>query len=362
MEEEKKDLATIRGNSPAEMIRIAIDGKADLDKLEKLLALQERWEANEAKKAYVKAMAAFKADPPKILKDKKVAFKEVNYSHASLGNVSSEINSALSQHGLSATWKTRQTDKMICVTCKITHVQGYSEETELCAGADATGSKNSIQAIGSTVTYLERYTILSLTGLATHDGDDDGRGGKTQDSNPAEYYISAPQIAILENYIAKSKSNLNNFLKAFKIDSICRLQAKDYQKAISVFKNWEKTQAQKPASDPGTETVIDVDADKTDTKNSPFSPSDSAKITTDQQKEEIGQMLFDLADGDDSQCSQLLKEFTAFKKKDGTEFAGHTSFERITPLAMKATHGRVKKAWKEKEFCDKSAAQADYLL
>ena len=48
---------------------------ADLDKIEKMLELQERFEKNEAKKAYHQAMSEFKANPPTILKDRKVSFK-----------------------------------------------------------------------------------------------------------------------------------------------------------------------------------------------------------------------------------------------------------------------------------------------
>ena len=55
---------------PAELIKAAIAGNADLEKLERLLDIQIKWEANEAKKAYVAAMARFKADPPKIEKDR----------------------------------------------------------------------------------------------------------------------------------------------------------------------------------------------------------------------------------------------------------------------------------------------------
>ena len=59
------------------------------------------------------------------------------------------------------------------MTCKITHEQGYSEETTITAPADLTGSKNVIQAIGSTISYLERYSILALTGLTTYEMDND---------------------------------------------------------------------------------------------------------------------------------------------------------------------------------------------
>jgi len=157
---------------------VAADGNMDVVKLKELLDVQERWEAIEAKKAYVQAMSDFKANPPEILKDKNVHYQTskgaTNYKHATLHNVTTKINAELSKHGLTASWLTSQENGSIKVTCKITHIMGHSEETCLSAPPDATGSKNVIQAIGSTVTYLERYTLLALTGLATYDQDDDG--------------------------------------------------------------------------------------------------------------------------------------------------------------------------------------------
>jgi len=161
--------------SAAALIQQA-DGKIDVDKLGALLAVQERWEAIQAKKAYVVAMAKFKENPPEILKDQTVSFGQTSYKHASLHNVTTKINTELSKHGLTASWVTSQDNGSIKVTCKITHIQGHSEETSLSAPPDDSGKKNNIQAIGSTVTYLQRYTLKSLTGLAEHDQDDDGQG------------------------------------------------------------------------------------------------------------------------------------------------------------------------------------------
>ncbi len=105
------ELTTIN-TSPAEMIKMALAGGADLDELAKFLSLQQQWEAGEAKKAYNKAMAAFKENPPHIEKDKKVGYTtqkgKVGYSHASLANVVDKITAGLSKHGLSASWKTKQ--------------------------------------------------------------------------------------------------------------------------------------------------------------------------------------------------------------------------------------------------------------
>lgn len=150
-----------------------------------LLALQKDHEANEARKAYVADMAEFKRNPPEIWKDKQVGFghKEggggTSYSHATLGNVCELIVAALAKHGFSHRWDTRQhSGGIIEVTCEITHRMGHSERTTMSAGADSSGKKNPIQQVASSITYLQRYTLLASTGMATKDGsDDDGAGG-----------------------------------------------------------------------------------------------------------------------------------------------------------------------------------------
>jgi len=195
-------------NSPLDSAAALVqaNGNMDVEKLKELLDLQERWDANQAKKAYVEAMSKFKANPPEILKDKTVGYKDTKYNHASLHNVTTKINSALSKHGLTASWVTSQDGGSIKVTCKITHLMGHSEETCLSAPPDNTGSKNVIQAIGSTVTYLQRYTLLALTGLATHDQDDDGAGAGKE---PAEPPVPTKEnIAVLKVICEKLQESL----------------------------------------------------------------------------------------------------------------------------------------------------------
>jgi len=167
--------------TPAGLLEIAVNQGADLDKLEKLMDLQDRWEKTEARKAYVAAMTEFKKNPPEILKQTAVSYKKkdgttTNYKHASLDHVTEQINIALSEHGLFVSWSQSQSESGITVTCRITHKGGHSEETSLVAASDMSGNKNAIQGLGSTISYLQRYTILSLTGLAAKGMDDDGIG------------------------------------------------------------------------------------------------------------------------------------------------------------------------------------------
>ena len=159
------------------------DGKLDVGQLRELLELQERYDATEARKAYTVAMAAFKANPPTIIKDKQVSYGQTSYKHATLSNATSTINKALSEHGLTAAWVTEQDNGNIKVTCRITHIDGHAESTSMTAPPDNSGKKNPIQQIASTVTYLSRYTLFAITGLAPQDEDDDGAG--SHDETPA---------------------------------------------------------------------------------------------------------------------------------------------------------------------------------
>jgi hypothetical protein len=219
--------------TPAVLLNMAVQQGADLEKLEKLMALQERWEANQARKAYHEAMTAFKSNPPEIDKDKHVSFTTTrgvtSYHHATLWNVTDKISQELSKHGLSASWTTKQEASAITVTCRISHILGHYEETSLTANPDDSGGKNGIQAIGSTVTYLERYTILALTGLATSDMDNDGKGEVV--------YISDKEKSTIVDMLQSKEVPEEKFLAFMNCKSLETIPAVDFQKAMAALRS-----------------------------------------------------------------------------------------------------------------------------
>ena len=168
--------------TPATMLQIAVQRGASIEQMQQLMDLQERHERNEARKAFVVALNQFKANPPDVVKNKQVKFQTskgiTEYRHATLDQVSGVIGAALASHGISHRWDVEQLEGgRIKVTCILTHALGHSERVPLVASPDDSGSKNSIQSVGSTITYLQRYTLLSATGMAVQDSDDDGAGG-----------------------------------------------------------------------------------------------------------------------------------------------------------------------------------------
>lgn len=188
-----------------------------VEQMQGVMALQKEWEANEARKAYVADMAAFKLNPPEIHKTKGVGFANkdggfTGYFHATLGDVARAVVNALAQHGFSHSWETNQAGGMITVACKITHRLGHSESTRMEAGADQSGKKNAIQAVASSITYMQRYTLLAACGLATTDiKDDDGHGGG--DTSPAydpaealKYWTDMVQAALTPEVLTNTRA------------------------------------------------------------------------------------------------------------------------------------------------------------
>lgn len=162
-----------------QMLMKAIENGAAPEVIQKFMELHERHEANMARKAFVAALAVFKAEGIIVTKGKKVDFEskrtgeKTSYRHATLDQVVDAIGPALAANGLSFRWKIEQTPK-IKVTCILMHEMGHFETCEMEALPDDSGSKNAIQAAGSAVTYLQRYTLLAITGTGTAE-DDDGR-------------------------------------------------------------------------------------------------------------------------------------------------------------------------------------------
>lgn len=202
--------------TPADLLRIAIEGGADLDRLERLMELQSRHEAKEAKRAFDAAFAAFKAEAVTILKGRKVTDGPLKgKSYAELHDVVNAVTPALSKHGLSSSWKLTKDDKdWMEVTCYLRHVSGHEESVSMGGPPDAGGAKNAIQARASTKTYLERYTLKAITGLSEQEDDDDGRGGKSDSRPLIDKWLKEIRKAKTEKEVRETWANATPELSA----------------------------------------------------------------------------------------------------------------------------------------------------
>lgn len=210
--------------TPMDMLSRAVQSGADLDMIEKLMNLQERWEAANARKAFNEAIAAAKAEIKPIVRNR---IGHNNKKYADMAAVAEAVDPILSKHGLSYRFRSSQAAN-ISVTCILFHRQGHEEETPLSAAADTSGNKSAIHGLGSTLTYLERYTLMLALGLAASN-DDDGKAA----SDGAT--ISEDQIGDLTVLMQSVGADKAKFLRFFKVEQLAELPAKRFQEAVNML-------------------------------------------------------------------------------------------------------------------------------
>jgi hypothetical protein len=231
--------------TPMEMLGRAVQSGASLDMIEKLMGLQERWEANQARKAFDAAIAAAKAEIPVISKNREVDFTSpkgrTHYKYEDLAEIARIVAPILARHGLSYRFRaTSNLNEPVAVTCVISHRDGHYEEITLTAGRDESGNKNSIQAVGSTLTYLQRMTLKAALGLAAAE-DDDGRTSKEPEVyTPPPGSITEDQVLKLRDALEAKGANVKSFLAWAKKKRMEDIPAEHYQSCVDAIANFKK--------------------------------------------------------------------------------------------------------------------------
>lgn len=169
-----KDLVVVQQEQMSQLMTLALNENAPIEKLERLMDLQERWETKNSERAFYDALSLFQSECP-IIDKKGVTYNGTPY--AKLEDISIAIKKMLAKTSLGYRFEQEQDiqSKMIKVTCIVSHKDGFSKETSMAAPADTSGNKNFIQAIGSTITYLKRYTLTGALGIAVGGEDTDGQ-------------------------------------------------------------------------------------------------------------------------------------------------------------------------------------------
>ena len=195
--------------SPMALIERAITAGSGIEILERLMDMQERADARRARRCFDAAIAEARSNIKPIIKTATVDYSSAkgrtHYQHETLDAIATQIDSVLADHGLSYRFRSAQAPNLVTVTCIIAHREGYSEETSLSGPPDQSGSKNPYQAIGSAVTYLQRYTLKLALGLSAAK-DDDATGANQAPQRPPQR--QAPQQGGGSKEIAEAITHL----------------------------------------------------------------------------------------------------------------------------------------------------------
>jgi hypothetical protein len=219
--------------TPSAMLAQAVASGASLEVVTQLMGLLKETRAEEQKMAFDAALSAAKAEIPVITKNRQVGYEhkdgkgETSYRHEDMGEIARTVDPILSKHGLSYRFRTTsEVGQPVSVTCIVAHRDGHAEENTLIAGRDDSGKKNAIQAIGSTITYLQRYTLKAALGLAAST-DDDGQSSEQPDID----LISVEQRDELLKLIEDTSTDVALFCRYYKIDAVPDLPADKFASA-----------------------------------------------------------------------------------------------------------------------------------
>jgi len=211
--------------------RAAMNPNVDIDKMERLLQMQERIMERNAKAAYAADLARMQPDLPIITERGGIKDRSGNIqsTYALWEDINEAIKPVLAKHGFALSFRTGQEEGRITVTGVLSHRDGHSEETTMHLPIDTSGSKNSVQALGSSISYGKRYTAGALLNITSRGEDDDGKaagGGET---------ITEEQAMTIRELIEAVGANEKRFLEYLKSPSVSAIPAKDYERAVAAL-------------------------------------------------------------------------------------------------------------------------------
>lgn len=177
------------------------------------------------------AKAEFKKNPPIVVTDK--VNSQYGSGYSSLANTVNTVNAAMSPFGLNASWDIDQENSIIKVTCHLDHTDGHRESVSMSGPPDSSGSKNAIQQIRSTTTYLRALTFEAVTGIATVEAglDDDGNAVGKKLINDEQ---QADILALLDEVPDKEEAQAAMF-KFAGVDTIAEIPAKKFDQIINAL-------------------------------------------------------------------------------------------------------------------------------
>lgn len=209
--------------------RVISNPDADVEKLEKLFELQERQMQKQAVIDFNQAMARLQPKLPVVLKKSKAH----NSKYAKYEDLDAQIRQLYTGEGFSVAYTTKRDDQgNTTYYGTLSHVCGHSITSEITLPDDTSGSKNAIQAKGSTTTYAKRYLLIMLFNVVTCGEDDDGNMMRTK--------IDASQVEVINGLLSSTKTDLDKFLSYMGVEKVEDISGPSYSKAASLLKKKAK--------------------------------------------------------------------------------------------------------------------------
>jgi len=231
--------------TPMAMIDRALSSGASPETLGKLMDLQERWEANQAKKIFDEAMKSAQAEMRPILVN--AENRQTNSRYATYEALDAAIRPVYVRHGFSLMFNTADSPlpDHVRVVCEVS-CGGHTTIPHVDMPADGKGAKGNdvmtkTHATGAALTYGRRYLLGMIFNL-TITKDDDGNSASSPDLAMS---ITADQFRELQDLLEESGSKESDMLGYVKAENIEAMTIAQYAKAKAAMVQKLKIQQRK---------------------------------------------------------------------------------------------------------------------
>jgi len=193
--------------------RAAADPSVDVDKMERLMQMHERFVDRSAAAAFNAAMVRAQRRIKPVAK--KAFNAQTNSSYAKLEDIDQKISPEYTAEGFSLSFGTADSPLVghLRIVCDVMHEQGHTKQYFMDLPLDAAGiagktNKTGVHAHGSTHSYARRYLTMDIFNVVTVNEDNDGNAEPVEE--PSITAIQARQLqALLPKCSEKAKSAFN---------------------------------------------------------------------------------------------------------------------------------------------------------
>lgn len=208
-------------NPSEKLLQLAMTSSdVDVEKLQQFMEMYERMEAQKAIKSYNAAMASLQGSLPTIPKDAKIVVRgELRSEYSKYETIMASIKPLLQKNGFAVSLSANTADGKVAVKCTILHKDGHKEENTVTLPLDESGAKNSVQKIGSSLSYAKRYALCLIANIPTGGEDDDGnKAGEAEPNTPPKksaLRVAGEKLAAaLEIYQGEDEQDIRDLCKA----------------------------------------------------------------------------------------------------------------------------------------------------
>jgi hypothetical protein len=218
------------------------------------MAMHAKITEREAKNAFDAAFSTMQPELPVVARRGTISGESrrtgdrLNQSYGRWEDISPAIMPVLAKHGFGIRFRQEPVidaagATKTRITCVLSHAQGHREETFFDLPLDTSGSKNNVQAYGSTASYGRRYSAMLALNIVTKGEDDDSVAAGSSD------LINEEQTAKLKERIAEAGIHIRRFCAVMKVDGIAQLRAGQITEAerhIAEYVVWRRQQERRP--------------------------------------------------------------------------------------------------------------------